>query len=191
MTEMGDLVASEAGFARAAPARIAVEAARAGNDATWHDLFLANYPPLCRFFRARLPSADEAEDLAAAVFAEAWRSRSRLRWRRRPFAAWLFGIARHRLATYYRNRPPQDTADLADLPDAVSGTTHEHLALELRDILERLSPEHCTALELRYIVGLSGVEAAATMGRSHSAYRALLHRALRAFLQDFQAADAD
>ncbi|MEE9278360.1 MAG: RNA polymerase sigma factor [Dehalococcoidia bacterium] len=184
MSDMADFFALEADRTRA---RAAVEAAVAGDDSAWSELFLAHYPQLSRFFRSRLPSADEAEDLAAEVFAEAWRSRDRLRWRNRPFSAWLFGIARRRLASYYRHRPPQEPLDLTGVPDGLSAPADdEQLALEIRDILERLPPEHRTALKLRYVVGLSGLEAAAAMGRSHGAYRAILHRALRAFLKEFQ-----
>ena len=53
--------------------------------------------------------------------------------------------------------------------------------MEVRDLLARLSPDYRLALELRFIVGLSGEEAAAVMGRSHGSFRTLLHRAVRAF----------
>lgn len=171
--------------AESVEARRAVEAASAGDDSAWNDLFVAHYPQLYRFFVARLPSAEEAEDLAAETFAEAWRSRRRLRWRNRPFASWLFGIARHQLASYYRGRRPDAVLAIQSDQEPAATGTDVLFSLELRDVLGRLPTEYRTALELRYLVGLSGTEAAAAMGRSHGAYRALLHRAVRAMRMEF------
>ncbi|MCH7555197.1 MAG: hypothetical protein IIC08_04290, partial [Proteobacteria bacterium] len=78
--------------------RETVEAARAGSEAAWQELFDAHYPRLFRYFRSRVPSHETAEDLASETFTEAFRSISRFRWRNRPFEAWMFGIARNRLA---------------------------------------------------------------------------------------------
>ena len=136
-----------------------------------------------------MPSHHDAEDLASDVFTEAWRSRRRLRWRQRPFEAWLFGIARRRLAAFYRNLPPP-AVDIADQENhAASFVRDEFLAVEIRDLLGHLAPEHRQAVELRYIVGLSGVEAAAAMGRSHGAFRALLYRATQALLKEAQGSE--
>ena len=94
--------------------RAEVEAARAGDPEAWALAFKAHYPQLYRFFRGHVPTAQDAEELAAEVFVQAWRSRRRLRWRNRPFSAWLFGIARRQLAAYYRDRPPVEAARLGD-----------------------------------------------------------------------------
>jgi DNA-directed RNA polymerase specialized sigma24 family protein len=56
--------------------------------------------------------------------------------------------------------------------------------VEIRDILERLIPDHRAALELRFFLGLSGIEAAAVMERSHGSFRSLLLRAVRAFRRE-------
>jgi DNA-directed RNA polymerase specialized sigma24 family protein len=53
--------------------------------------------------------------------------------------------------------------------------------VEVRDLLTRLRPDHRIALELKYMIGLDGEEAAAAMSRSHGAFRSLLHRATLAF----------
>ena len=107
---------------------------------------------------------------------QAFRSIGSFRWQGRPFEAWLFGIARHELASFYRSLPP------------ASAELHEHrhvrddfIAVEVRDLLAQLTADHRTALELRYLLGFSGQEAAALMGRSHGSFRSLLLRAARAF----------
>lgn len=155
-----------------------VAAARAGDESAWETLFDLHYPRLYRFFRARLSSNEQAEDLASNVFLEAFRSIQKFQWQGKPFEAWLFGIARHQLASFYRSRRVELTdADLEREP----AVRDEFVAIEIRDLLEALPRDYQTALELRFIVGLSGVEAAEVMGKSHTGYRSLLLRAVKAF----------
>jgi len=157
--------------------REVVEAAQRGDEEAWGTLFDLHYSRLYRFFRARLASPEQAEDLASDVFLEAFRSVQKFQWQGKPFEAWLFGIAKHTLASYYRSRHP-DTTDTIDTEPTVRD---EFIAVEIKDILQRLPLEYQAALELRFIVGLSGTEAAEVMGRSHGAFRSLLFRAVRAF----------
>jgi RNA polymerase sigma-70 factor (ECF subfamily) len=162
-----------------------VESARAGDEAAWRAIFDLQYPKLYRFFRSRVAAHQQAEDLASNTLLQAFRSIERFEWRGRPFEAWLFGIARHELASYYRSRPDTESAEGIE----VGCVRDDFIAVEVRDVLEQLMPEHRTALELRYLLGFSGEESAALMGRSHSAFRSLLLRAVRAF-RDHSAPDA-
>jgi RNA polymerase sigma-70 factor (ECF subfamily) len=159
-----------------------VAAAQAGDELAWRELFGEFYPRLYGFMRARGCDPETAEDLAAEVFADALRGLPRFRWRGAPFGAWLFRIARNRLLMHYRARPRLGASSLEEAavgePSAAVDTT---LALDVRAALERLPRDYRVALELRYLVGLSGSEAAAAMGRSHGAFRMLVHRAAAAF----------
>jgi len=160
-----------------------VAAAQTGDARAWRELFDEHYPKLFGFMRARVGDRDTAEDLAAETFADAFRGLPRFRWRGKPFGAWLFKVARNRLRMHYRSRPPLIEQSLTD-----PGTTaDETLALDVRDALARLPAEYREAIELRYLLGLSGAEAAAAMGRSHGAFRMLLHRASQAFRTEFGA----
>ena len=152
-------------------AQVLIERAAAGSDAAWQELFELHYVRLYRFFRSRVATHQQAEDLASDVFLEAFRSIGNFRWQGVPFAAWLFGIARRVLASHYRARPQAELQHEEHVRD-------EYLAVEIRDILERIQPDYRAALELRFVVGLSGEEAAAVMGRSHGAFRSLLLHAL-------------
>lgn len=156
-------------------------AAKDGQEEAWRLLFDQHYARIYRFMRARMKVAEEAEDLTANTFLEAFRSISRFNWQGKPFEAWLFGIAHHQLASYYRSRP-------GALPRIDDVVRDEFVDIEIRDILEALRSDYRQALELRFIIGLSGVEAAEVMGRSHGAFRSLLHRAARAF-RDLSAND--
>ena len=161
-------------------ARRVVERARSGDESAWRELFDEHYPRLFKFFRSRVDNDATAEDLAAETFTEAVRGLSRFRWRNRPFGAWLFGIGRNRLRMHYRSRRVH-----AELPDEIGYAHDEYAEVDLRDALARLEPDHRQAIELRYLLGLSGKEAAAAMGRSHGAFRALLHRAAAAFKREY------
>jgi len=161
-------------------AQQAVERARAGDDSAWHELFDEHYPRLFKFFRSRVDSDATAEDLASETFTEAVRGIDRFRWRNRPFGAWLFGIARNRLRMHYRARRVHD-----ELPEKIGYGRDDYVGVDVRDALDRLDPDHRVAIELRYLLGLSGQEAAAAMDRSHGAFRALLHRATLAFKREY------
>ena len=156
--------------------RSVVEAARSGDESAWRAIFDLQYPRLYRFFRSRVSAHHQAEDLASSTILQAFRSVGSFRWQGRPFEAWLFGIARHELASFYRSLPPA-TAEL----DERQHVRDDFIAVEVRDLLAQLTVDYRTALELRYLLGFSGQEAAALMGRSHGSFRSLLLRAVRAF----------
>lgn len=161
-------------------ARRTVDRARTGDETAWRDLFDEHYPRLFKFFRSRVDNDATAEDLAAETFSEAVRGLSRFEWRNRPYGAWLFGIGRNRLRMHYRSRRVH-----AELPAEIGYAHDDYVEIDIRDALDRLEPDHRLAIELRYLLGLSGQEAAAAMDRSHGAFRALLHRATAAFKREY------
>lgn len=156
-----------------------VREARGGDPEAWRAIFDEHYPKVFRYLRSRIASHEQAEDLTSDVFLEAHRSIGNLRWQRRPIGAWLFGIAKNRLASHYRSarREGSVAPGAADIPFAQD----DYLSIEIRDLLSRIAPEQRLALELRWVVGLSGEEAAAAMGRSHGAFRTILYRAGQEF----------
>ena len=164
-----------------------VALAQAGDNDAWRSLFDEHYPKLYGFMRARLSDREAAEDLAADTFADAFRGLPRFRWQGKPFGAWLFKVAHNRLRMHYRSRRDHGVS----LDDEAGVTTDETLALDVRDALARLPAEYREAIELRYFLGLSGAEAAAAMGKSHGAFRMLLHRASQAFKLEYGPATYD
>jgi RNA polymerase sigma-70 factor, ECF subfamily len=159
-----------------------VERAQAGDETSWRALFDEYYPRLYRFMCARVGDDATAEDLAAEAFVDAYRGLPRFRWRGLPFGAWLFKIARNRLRMHYRSRRPEEAA--SDTEVAATGDDPT-LRMEIEETLGRLPADYREAIKLRYVLGLSGAEAAAAMGRSHGAFRMLLHRATDAFKHEF------
>jgi RNA polymerase sigma-70 factor (ECF subfamily) len=162
-----------------------IASAQAGDEQAWRALFDEHYPKLYAFMRRRVGDRETAEDLAAETFVDAFRGLPRFRWRGKPFGAWLFTVARNRLRMHYRSHSPGSVA----LSEWDGVARDETLTVAVDDALSRLSAEYREALELRYVIGLSGAEAAAAMGRSHGAFRMLLLRATQAFKTEYGSLD--
>jgi RNA polymerase sigma-70 factor (ECF subfamily) len=165
--------------------RALVRAARAGDDDAWRSLFDDYYDRLHSFMRARVHDDELAEDLTAEVFVDAFRGLPRFQWRGKPFGAWLFKVARNRLRMHFRTESRRPDATIEVPPSVAADSPEPGLALAIEDAMSGLSADYREAIELRYVVGLSGQEAAAAMGRSHGSFRMLLHRAVQAFKREY------
>src|SRR5690606_23373838 len=93
-----------------APDDAALVRAARGDPAAFAALYRRYVGPVYRYLYSRLGHAAEAEDLTAQVFSEALQALPRYRERKR-FAAWLFAIARRRLADHYRRQRPSEPLD--------------------------------------------------------------------------------
>jgi RNA polymerase sigma-70 factor, ECF subfamily len=154
-------------------------------------LYRTTAQDLVVFFARRTYDPEAAADLMAETFAKAYLGRRRFRGSTEQEArAWLFGIARRRLAMYVRRgkaerralrrlgleRPqlvegePARIEELASL-DAMRGTLAEHL--------RSLAPGQRSALELRVVRELPYPDVADRLGISEQAARARVSRALR------------
>lgn len=128
-------------------------------------------------YLARRAGASAADDLAAEVFAIAWRRLDTLpEGRARP---WLFVTARNLLHTHYRDRgrtfasehlEPAAEDDHADMV----GSQADALA-----VLAQLSERDAEVLRLVAWEGLEGAEVAVALGCSRAAAAVRLHRARR------------
>src|SRR5207302_10116264 len=102
------------------------------------------------------------------------------------FAAWLFTIARRRLAdhrrTAARRLPPLLGVDLDDRPaadDPEASAVDSISAEEAARLLTRLTPDQAEVITLRVLGGLDVAQVADVIGRSPGAVRVLQHRGLR------------
>jgi RNA polymerase sigma-70 factor (ECF subfamily) len=149
--------------------------------------------PVYRYFFLRLGSQPEAEDLTSQVFLAALESLPGYR-RGSSFRAWLFGIARRKLADHYRLRRPQvSLQQVGDLPAA-----HEpvlaHLARseqlgELAKLVAALQDSERELLGLRFAAGLSFPEMASLLKRKESAVKMSLYRLLERLERQLEAKD--
>ncbi len=136
--------------------------------------------PLYRYLYRRLGNGHEAEDLTSQVFMEALDGLAANRYRKDGcFPAWLFTIARRRLADFYRQRP---TAELNDPPSPepalLSAIEKGEDLQRLAHLLIQLGEDRQELLRLRFSAGLSFAEIARLEGRSEAAVKMSLYRTL-------------
>jgi len=156
-----------------------VEQARRNPDA-FGALYRRYLTPIYRYLYRRLGNVHNAEDLTAQVFTEALEGMVNHRYRESGcFVAWLFSIARRRIADFYRQRPEEELADPA-APDPSllaaieKGEDLQRLAL----LLAQLDEERQELLRMRFSAGLSFGQIGQIEGRSEAAVKMMIYRTL-------------
>jgi len=139
----------------------------------------------CRARLGRLPGSEHAaDDVAQEVCLAMLRALPRYRDEGRPFEAFVFGIAAHKIADAQRSavRAAVPTDLLPDEPDSSPGPEDEAVrsseAALVRSLLDRLPSAQRELLVLRVAVGLSAEETGNVLGMSSGAVRVAQHRAL-------------
>jgi RNA polymerase sigma-70 factor (ECF subfamily) len=142
------------------------------------------------YVAARVGEGPEAEDVAAEVFTATFAALHRCPLpvpegsAEDPVRAYLFGIARRKVADVLRRRTRRRTQPLDDVDWPVGqeqGPEARYLRSEaaqvLQEMLQRLPEDQREAVRLKYIEGLSLVEIGTILRRSPAAIGTLLHRA--------------
>ena len=155
-------------------------------------LYARHREPLLLFLARRTADPQVALDLWAETFAQAAAGRERFRGSTdEEGAAWLYGIARRRLALYHRRghaerraldrlkleRPPADPGVLAEI-ERRAGLAE--LRAELAAALAQLSPAIREAVALRVVEELPYPDVSRRLGISEPAARARVSRGLSA-----------
>lgn len=145
-------------------------------------------PLVVRYCRARI-SGDRgfstADDVAQEVCLAVLTALPRYQDQGRPFMAFVYGIAAHKVADAHRAAGRNRSDPVAEVPDVVAedgGPEKQALdaetARELEQLLSRLPAKHREILILRLVVGLSAEETAEAVGSTAGAVRVSQHRAL-------------
>lgn len=164
-------------------------AARAGDAAAAQELLVRLRPGLVRYCRARLGRADgtyvSADDVAQEVCTAVFTSLDRWTDQGRPFAAWAYGVAAHKVADAQRAAYRDRSAPVQAVPDVVDpadGPEERAVAADrarvTRALLDRLPEPQRELLLLRVAVGLSAEETGQALGMTAGAVRVAQHRAL-------------
>ncbi|MEE6281936.1 RNA polymerase sigma factor [Georgenia sunbinii] len=144
-------------------------------DEAWFDEhYRAHSVAVYRYFVRRAPGAD-AEDLAADVFATAWRRRDDV-----PAEAvlpWLYRTAGFVLANYRRKQVPVPVETLPDVTDDDDPALAAVADDDVRRALRGLSDRDRTILMLHAWEGLVGESLAAALEISRGGADAALSRA--------------
>lgn len=163
-----------------------LSAAQVGEQWAAETVFVDLQPRLLRFLRSTEPRA--ADDLAGEVWLSMARGIGQFEGDLAGFRAWVFSIARRRLADHRRtalrrNTEPVDDGFFRDLPapadtaDSVSAALSAQGAVDL--IARELPADQAEVLMLRILADLDVAHVAELMGRSANWVRVTQHRALR------------
>ncbi|MBO0691286.1 MAG: sigma-70 family RNA polymerase sigma factor [Acidimicrobiaceae bacterium] len=162
-----------------------LQAAQEGQDWAVGGLYAAHHPPLLAYLSWAEPSA--AEDLAAETWLAVAERIGVFQGDERGFRAWLFAIARRRIADHrrrgvrHRTKPvlQEFFTGLAGIDDPEQAVV-ERLASEdlLAQLDQVLSKDQAEIVVLRVVAGFSVEETARVVSKRHGAVRALQHRAL-------------
>jgi RNA polymerase sigma-70 factor (ECF subfamily) len=173
-----------------APHSQLVERAVAGDPRATEALIEQIRPNVVRYCRAHLGRIGgrhtTADDVSQEVCIAVLRSLPAFRDQGRPFTAFVYGIAAHKVADAQRAAvrhlavTPVETIN--DRPDAAPGPEQQALASDtarrLSELLHHLSDLHREIVVLRVAVGLSAEEVGGAVGMSAAAVRVAQSRAL-------------
>ena len=160
--------------------------------------FVSRYAdPIYGYVSRRLaPRADLVEDVVQDVFLVALQKLDTFAGRS-SVAAWLLGIARHKVEDFYRAQlrepdPFPDDAEVFDVGSAVETTLDELIDAarareKTRRILEQLPPAYSAVLLWRYWEKRSAKEMAAKTDRTEKSIERLLARARAHFKRLWEA----
>jgi len=126
-----------------------------------------------------------AEEVVQEVFLRAWRASDSFDNRRGTMRTWLYAITRNAIvdARRYREVRPTDCSETAQKAlEAESSDPYDLLLLriELREALDRLSPQHRQAVIWVHFLGKTCAELAAELDIPASSVRSRLYYGIRA-----------
>lgn len=154
-----------------------VVAAAAGDIAAFERLVIAIQGRVWRYLVHLVGDRGLAEDLAQEVLIRVHRKLDTLR-DPEGFTSWVLVVARNAAYDAGRAKLRRPLTLVAD-PDADLSRTHgdPHLAVEVRDVLDRLDPDLREAVVLVGMIGLSYREAAETIGVPEGTVKSRVFRA--------------
>jgi len=151
---------------------------------SWNVLFDQEAPAIYRYALSRLGDAGLAEEATSDVFEAAWKGAESYTDRGLPARAWLFGIARHVVASQqrrWRRRAPQISID-AYVESGQSESPDDRL--DLVRAIAALTAAHAEVINLRFLQGLSLAETAQVLNVTIDAVKGRQLRALEALRRE-------
>lgn len=165
----------------------------AGGDRRAFDEIVTRHGPFALRVACRLiPDRPSAEDVVQEAMVRAWSQARHFDPARARFRTWLYQIVVNLCLDQRRRIQPKPLPDDFDIADPAAAA-EEMLATKQRDaalavILRELPIRQRSAMTLVYDEGMSGAEAARTLGLSAKAVERLLARG-RAYLRERMQAD--
>jgi len=180
----------------------AVAEAVAGSRDALREVVATIRPVVVRYVRARVGTAERsglsADDVAQEVCLAAIQALPRYRDQGRPFMAFVYGIASHKVADARRAAARNRTDPTDAVPERFSlDSGPEQLAIQsdsaarMNKLLAVLPEKQREILTLRIVVGLSAEETADAVGSTPGAVRVAQHRALARLKSEIASAGLD
>jgi RNA polymerase sigma-70 factor (ECF subfamily) len=159
-------------------------------------------PIVVRYIRARLGTAERvglsADDVAQEVCLAAIQALPRYQDQGRPFLAFVYGIASHKVADAHRAAGRNRSEPTDSVPERFSlDAGPEQMAIQadsaarMKQLLAVLPEKQREILTLRIVVGLSAEETAEAVGSTPGAVRVAQHRALARLKSEIAGAGRD
>jgi RNA polymerase sigma-70 factor (ECF subfamily) len=180
----------------------AVAEAAAGSRDALREVVEIIRPIVIRYVRARVGTAERtglsADDVAQEVCLAAIQALPRYQDQGRPFLAFVYGIASHKVADAHRAAARNRSEPTDVVPERFSlEAGPEQMALQsdsaarMNRLLAVLPEKQREILTLRIVVGLSAEETAEAVGSTPGAVRVAQHRALARLKNEIAGAGFD
>ena len=166
-----------------------VGAAINGDRSAIERLLQSIQPLVVRYCRARVGRQERsyasADDVAQEVCLAVLTALPSYRDQGRPFLAFVYGIAAHKVADAHRSAARNKSEPVPEFPDAPERSVgpeqsamNGELSGRMARLMTTLPPKQREILVLRVVVGLSAEETADAVGSTPGAVRVAQHRAL-------------
>jgi RNA polymerase sigma-70 factor (ECF subfamily) len=146
-------------------------------------------PLLYRYACARLSDPHDANDIVQETMLAAWKGYD-ARNGQASVNAWLFGIARNKIADHYRKRYRQPAEGLNDNLPAYDEIGGAETRLDLNGMLSALSAGEYETVYLLLVAGLTYAETARVLGIPEGTVKSRLH-AVRKKMRSMKEQTAD
>lgn len=147
----------------------------------FENCYSTHVEPVYRYLYVRLGSKQEAEDVTSEVFLKALEHFDTYDTEK-PFAPWIFTIARHELLHWIQKKKPtvslDDIVEIKAPFDLVLEAQEKFDFEEVRKGLILLDEDKRTMVEMKYMMGYSYKEIGDMLGKEENAVKVATFRAL-------------
>lgn len=160
-----------------------VERAKQGDSAAFAALYEKHMAKVYSFCYAKVASREDAQDVTQATFSKMLTSLGGFSGSS-TFKTWLYGIAKHAVMDYYRERyrnkdvPLEDFVHMLEQPGEGEGGDPKK-EKQVEKILGKMDGRQRGVLELRFLKSYTIKETAAELQLSESNVKVIQHRALK------------
>lgn len=169
--------------------RRAVARAKGGDRDAVRFLYLRYADNVYGYVRTIVRDHHDAEDVTQQVFTKLLTAIPKYEERSVPFVAWLLRISHNAAVDAVRTRRTTPTEEVYGCDEAVPEDAPER-SRSLCAAIATLPTDQREVVILRHVLGLTPVEIAAQLGRSHSSVYGLHHRGRRALCAELERLDS-